>query len=97
VKAPASAELSELAHRIARRSAPPDILKGSDCCRAMHIIARIQDPVVTKPILAHLAGKARPAQKPRLPPGRGSAGQMVVRGGNAALTSVAAQTSTRYG
>ena len=35
----------------------------------MRIIARSEDPVVIKAILAHLAGKARQVQ-PRLPPGR---------------------------
>jgi hypothetical protein len=35
----------------------------------VRIIACIEDPVVIKAILAHLADKARPVQ-PRLPPGR---------------------------
>ena len=36
----------------------------------MRIIACIEDPVVIKVIFAHLAGKARPVDAPRLPPGR---------------------------
>jgi hypothetical protein len=39
------------------------------CGGAMRIIACIEDPVVIKAILAHLAGKVRPVQS-RLPPGR---------------------------
>ncbi len=39
------------------------------CGGTMRIIASIEDPVVIKAILAHLAGKAYSAQ-PRLPPGR---------------------------
>jgi len=38
--------------------------------RDAHHRACIEDPVVIKVILAHLAGKARPVHAPRLPPGR---------------------------
>jgi hypothetical protein len=41
-----------------------------ECCGGtMRIIACIEDPVVIKAILAHLAGKARPVHAARLPPG----------------------------
>jgi hypothetical protein len=40
------------------------------CGGTMRIIACIEDPVVIKAILAHLADKARPVYAPRLPPGR---------------------------
>jgi len=36
----------------------------------MRIIACIEDPVVIKAILAHLADKARPVHAPWRPPGR---------------------------
>ena len=40
------------------------------CGGALRIIACIEDPVVIKAMLAHLAGKARPVHAPRSPPGR---------------------------
>ncbi len=46
-----------------------DIETCAGCGCPMRIIACIEDPVVIKAILAHLAGKAYSAQ-PRLPPGR---------------------------
>ncbi len=47
-----------------------DVQTRTACGGAMRIIACIEDPVVIKAILAHLAGKARPVHAPRLPPGR---------------------------
>ena len=47
-----------------------DIETCAGCGGTMRIIACIEDPVVIKAILAHLAGKARPVHAPRLPPGR---------------------------
>ncbi len=47
-----------------------DVETCAACGGAMRIfIACIEDPVVIKAILAHLAGKVRPVQS-RLPPGR---------------------------
>ncbi len=46
-----------------------DIKTYTACGGTMRIIACIEDPVVIKAILAHLAGKAYSAQH-RLPPGR---------------------------
>jgi hypothetical protein len=45
-----------------------DIETCAGCGGTMRIIACIEDPVVIKAILAHLAGKARPVHAPRLPP-----------------------------
>ena len=47
-----------------------DVQTCAGCGGTMRIIACIEDPVVIKAILAHLAGKARPVHAPRLPPGR---------------------------
>ena len=47
-----------------------DVEACAACGGTMRIIACIEDPVVIKAILAHLAGKARPVHAPRLPPGR---------------------------
>ncbi len=47
-----------------------DVKTCAACGGTMRIIARIEDPVVIKAILAHLADKARPVHAPRLPPGR---------------------------
>jgi hypothetical protein len=47
-----------------------DIETCAGCGGTMRIIACIEDPVVIKAILAHLADKARPVHAPRLPPGR---------------------------
>jgi hypothetical protein len=47
-----------------------DVEICADCGGAMRIIASIEDPVVIKAILAHLAGKARPEHAACLPPGR---------------------------
>ncbi len=46
-----------------------DIETCAACGGTMRIIACIEDPVVIKAILAHLAGKARPVHALRLPPG----------------------------
>ena len=47
-----------------------DVETCAHCGGTMRIIACIEDPVVIKAILAHLANKARPAHAPRSPPGR---------------------------
>jgi hypothetical protein len=47
-----------------------DVQTCAGCGGTMRIIACIEDPVVIKAILAHLADKARPVHAPRLPPGR---------------------------
>ncbi len=47
-----------------------DIETCAGCGGTMRIIACIEDPLVIKAILAHLAGKARPVHAPRRPPGR---------------------------
>jgi hypothetical protein len=48
-----------------------DVETWTACGGAMRIVACIEDPVVIKAILVHLAGKARPVRAPRLPPGKG--------------------------
>ena len=47
-----------------------DVQTCAHCSGTLRIIASIEDPVVIKAILAHLANKARPVHAPRLPPGR---------------------------
>jgi len=47
-----------------------DVQTCAGCGGTMRIIACIEDPVVIKAILAHLADKARPVHAPRRPPGR---------------------------
>jgi len=47
-----------------------DIETCAACCGTMRIIACIEDSMVIKAILAHLAGKTRPVHAPRSPPGR---------------------------
>jgi hypothetical protein len=47
-----------------------DVETCAHCSGTLRIIASIEDPVVIKAILAHLANKARPAPAVRLPPGR---------------------------
>ena len=47
-----------------------DVEACAACGGTMRIIACIEDPVVIKAILAHLAGKARPVHATRRPPGR---------------------------
>jgi hypothetical protein len=49
-----------------------DVDTCAHCSGTLRIIASIEDPVVIKAILAHLANKARPVRAPRLPPGRAS-------------------------
>jgi hypothetical protein len=47
-----------------------DVQTCTSCGGTLRIIASIEDPVVIKAIVAHLAGKARLEHAPRLPPGR---------------------------
>lgn len=47
-----------------------DIETCTACGGTPRIIASIEDPVVIKAILVHLANKARPVHAVRLPPGR---------------------------
>ncbi len=47
-----------------------DVQTCAHCGGTMRIVASIEDPVVIKAILAHLANKLRPAHAVRLPPGR---------------------------
>ena len=54
-----------------------DVETCARCGGTMRIIACIEDPVVIKAILAHLANKARPVHAVRLPPGRAPPGPVV--------------------
>ncbi len=47
-----------------------DVQTCARCGGTMRIIASIEDPVVIKAILEHLADKARPVHAARRPPGR---------------------------
>jgi hypothetical protein len=47
-----------------------DVETCAGCSGTMRIIACIDDPVVIKAILAHLADKTRPVHTPWRPPGR---------------------------
>ena len=47
-----------------------DIKTCTACGGTLRIIACIEDPVVIKAILAHLADKVRPVHAARRPPGR---------------------------